>query len=76
MFLQGDGQQGRIAFVRFFKFWATFQNLDTSIAMSALVWLLRDKASLWLLSLVSDQISNFPQILTFYKMFHKTDTHC
>jgi len=53
-----------------FKFWATFQNLDTSIAMSAFALLRRDKASLWLISLASDQISNFTQILTFYKMLH------
>ena len=47
-YFTGDGEQDPRAFVKSFRLWAAFHNLDDTVALAAFALLLRDKASTWL----------------------------
>jgi len=53
-------------FIRVFRLWATFQNLEDSNAMAAFALLLHDKAAVWLKFLQKDQLQNFDQLLELF----------
>src|SRR6218665_2082245 len=62
-YFTGDGEQDPRAFVKSFRLWAAFHNLDDTVALAAFALLLRDKASTWFTSLTSDNRTSLNQLL-------------
>src|SRR6218665_3129164 len=65
-YFTGDGEQDPRAFVKSFRLWAAFHNLDDTVALAAFALLLRDKASTWFTSLTSDNRTSLNQLLELF----------
>jgi len=65
-YFTGDGEQDPRAFVKSFRLWAAFHNLDDTVALAAFALLLRDKASTWFKSLTSDNRTSLNQLLELF----------
>ena len=65
-YFPGDGDQDSRAFLKSFRLWAAFHNLDDTVARAAFALLLRDKASIWFKSLTDDKVTSLNQLLDLF----------
>src|SRR6218665_2845188 len=74
-YFNGDGEKDPRAFVKSFRLWAAFHNLDDTVARAAFALLLRDKASIWFKSLTDDKVTSLNQMLELFITRYTSQEH-